>query len=415
MRLPSPYRPGAGARPPVLSGREELLGRAEVDVAAAATLRRPASAPLVWTGVRGVGKTVALAEVRRTAEAVGVLTVHLTVERERSLARRLAESAASAVAEAGLDRKGRLWSRLTERLAAFDVEVSVGGVVTVRSSGSDASVGDVGRDQLGQLLEDVTDQAVQGGRPGLLLTLDEVQEAPADDLVLLVNTLQDFASGHRPVVVVLAGLPGTPEKLMRAGSFAERFAYSRLRNLDRDAARRAVVEPASDLEVTWEPDAVQLVQSVAAGAPFLLQLYADHVWRVVDPDHGASIGLGAARAGVLAAEEALWDGQYRGRWARATRAERDLLGAVAAELDPRTRIAQVAAVGAQLGKTSKQLSKARGDLIDKGLLEPVGRGQLGFTVPGFEWFVLAQVNEVGSGGPDMTTLETRARYALPPA
>lgn len=415
MQLPSPYTPGAGARPPVLSGREELLARAEVDVAAAATLRRPASAPLVWTGVRGVGKTVALAEVRRTAESVGVLTVHLTVERDRSLARRLAEASAAAMAEAGVDRKGRLWARVVERLAAFDVELSVGGVVTVRSDGRPGAVviGDVGRDQLRQLLEDVTDQAVQAGRPGLLLTLDEIQEAPSDDLVLLVNTLQDLTSGQRPVVTVLAGLPATPEALMRAGSFAERFAYSRLRNLEPEAAQRAVVEPASNLDVRWEPDAVQLVTALAAGAPFLLQLYADHIWRLADPDRGGSVDLPAARAGVLAAEESLWDGQYRGRWARATRAERALLAAVAAELDPHTRVAQIAAVGARLAKKSKQMSKARADLIDKGLLEPVGRGELAFTVPGFEWFVLAQVGDTDRHRPDLTTLEMRAQHALP--
>ncbi|MCY7400483.1 MAG: ATP-binding protein [Nocardioides sp.] len=415
MRLPSPYTPGAGARPPVLSGREELLARAEVDVAAAATLRRPASAPLVWTGVRGVGKTVALAEVRRTAESVGVLTVHLTVERDRSLARRLAEACAAAMAEAGVDRRGRLWARVVERLAAFDVELSVGGVVTVRSEGRPgAVVGDVGRDQLRQLLEDVTDQAVQAGRPGLLLTLDEIQEAPSDDLVLLVNTLQDLTSGQRPVVTVLAGLPGTPEALMRAGSFAERFAYSRLRNLEPEAARRAVVEPAANLDVRWEPDAVQLVTALAAGAPFLLQLYADNIWRLVDPDRGGSVDLPTARAGVLAAEESLWDGQYRGRWARATRAERAMLGAIAAALDPHTRVAQISAVGARLGKKSKQMSKARADLIDKGLLEPVGRGELAFTVPGFEWFVLAQVADSASDRPDLPTLELRAQHALPP-
>lgn len=77
--LESPFSPGAGTSPPVLAGREELLADAEALLTRAAHFGRAVS-PLVWTGVRGVGKTVALLEVRRRAEERDFVVAHVTAD-----------------------------------------------------------------------------------------------------------------------------------------------------------------------------------------------------------------------------------------------------------------------------------------------------------------------------------------------
>lgn len=115
-----------------------------------------------------------------------------------------------------------------------------------------------------------------------------------------------------------------------------------------------------------------------------------------NPNSGTTIGAREVAAGVSVAERTLWDGQYRGRWNRATPAERELLTAVAHSLDERG-VASTSDIGARLGETTPSLSRARAGLIDKGLLEAVGYGQLAFTVPGFERFVRAITDAAGPG------------------
>ena len=56
--IENPFSPGAGAPPPQLAGRDELLKKAEVAVSRS-RLGRPAKSVLM-VGLRGVGKTVLL-------------------------------------------------------------------------------------------------------------------------------------------------------------------------------------------------------------------------------------------------------------------------------------------------------------------------------------------------------------------
>lgn len=137
---------------------------------------------------------------------------------------------------------------------------------------------------------------------------------------------------------------------------------------------------------------------MCGGSPYLLQLYADAAWRVANPDSGTTIGACEVAGGVSTAERTLWDGQYRGRWNRATPAERELLTVIAHSLDERG-VASTSDISARLGRSTPSLSRARAGLIDKGLIEAIGYGQLAFTVPGFERFVRAITDATAPGSP----------------
>lgn len=398
--LPSPYNPGAGTMPPVLAGRDDLLADAEELLTRAAHFGR-ASSPLVWTGVRGVGKTVTLAEARQRAEGRGFVVANVTADRAGGLPARLAEAIGSALAAAGVTRRGRGWERLAERLAAFGVQISVGGVVTLGVTTEPARAAPAtSQDMLRGLITDATAQITGAGKAGLVLTLDELQEAPVDGLRVLVYALQELTVDGAPVVTLAAGLPALPERLMEAGSFTERFAYRRMEKLTAQASLRALVEPAERLGVQWAEESTEGIAALCAGSPYLLQLYADAAWRVAAPDAGAVISPREVAAGITIAERTLWDGQYRGRWNRATPAERELLGAIAQSLDERG-IARAADIGGRLGKTNQQFSRDRANLIDKGFIEAVGHGQLAFTVPGFERFVRTIADQARGSQPEL--------------
>ncbi|HET8596035.1 MAG TPA: AAA family ATPase, partial [Intrasporangium sp.] len=82
-RVPNPYRPGFNVPPPTFVGRDGVLAsvREALDVAA---LDGRTPRPLILTGTRGVGKTVALGEASALAqERLGWPTVHVEVRPRR--------------------------------------------------------------------------------------------------------------------------------------------------------------------------------------------------------------------------------------------------------------------------------------------------------------------------------------------
>lgn len=98
-----------------------------------------------------------------------------------------------------------------------------------------------------------------------------------------------------------------------------------------------------------------------------------------------------AAAATAEVQQSLDAGMFRGRWGKATDAERDLLVAIA-QVIGEDGIALTRHITALLGKSTPQLSTARKALIDKGLIESTGTGRLRFTMPGFADFVRRHVD-----------------------
>jgi predicted transcriptional regulator len=82
---------------------------------------------------------------------------------------------------------------------------------------------------------------------------------------------------------------------------------------------------------------------------------------------------------------------FRGRWAKATLAEREFMSAIA-QVSGHDGIAMTSQLTAVLGKTTPQLSTVRKSLVDKGLIVPTGRGRLRFTMPGFDHYLREQLD-----------------------
>src|SRR5674476_1611474 len=97
----NPFNPGSGTPPPALVGRDDELETLDVLVERSA-YGRPGRG-MVLTGLRGVGETVLLNQMRRRAEAAGWFTVDLEARRDatgaaairKTLAREMAAKARS--------------------------------------------------------------------------------------------------------------------------------------------------------------------------------------------------------------------------------------------------------------------------------------------------------------------------------
>src|SRR6266581_6828616 len=92
----NPYTPGAGSRPPALTGRDEEIEAFRI-LLARLKLGRPEKSMLI-TGLRGVGKTVLLNTFEAIAEEAGFRTAKSEITHEtefRPLVARLARRASS--------------------------------------------------------------------------------------------------------------------------------------------------------------------------------------------------------------------------------------------------------------------------------------------------------------------------------
>ncbi|MFV1995952.1 MAG: ATP-binding protein [Verrucomicrobiales bacterium] len=85
----NPFTPGAGTPPPELAGRQEILDRAEVLLKRIKNGRPSKS--LLLTGLRGVGKTVLLNEIHRSARELDYQRILVEAHEDKPLPALLAQ------------------------------------------------------------------------------------------------------------------------------------------------------------------------------------------------------------------------------------------------------------------------------------------------------------------------------------
>jgi AAA ATPase domain len=391
----NPYRPGAGRRPPALAGRDPLLTAFDVVVRRSEELGEGDRGWILY-GLRGVGKTVLLNELLRRAGERDWITAKVEAGAGESLSVALSQALVRGMRTAtGRHPESRL-RRLLGVFKAFSVKADATGMVSL---GVDVEpirgVADSGRfaDDLAALFEVMGETARELGI-GVLILVDELQEADAGVLAAINTALHHLGQAEMPLPMMLvgAGLPSLPAQLADATSYAERlYDYRPVGLLDRPAAVDALTIPTRALGVDWDDEALKMAADVAGGYPYFLQAIGKHVW---DNAISSPITADDVQVGLHDARREVDDGLYRSRWERATPAQRDLLRALADLAGDES--ATVSALASRMHKSrASDLSVSRNELIKKGLVYPPERGILAFTVPGMHEFVLRQdVQEV---------------------
>ena len=129
----NPSTPNAGAGPPALVGREDEL--AAFDFLLARLARGSTDQSVIVTGLRGVGKTVLLGELRIRAEAQGWIAIEAEITRHLDFGLRMAQPTRRALLQ--LAPKAR-WKDRARRAAgvlkSFTITVSSNGALTPGST-----------------------------------------------------------------------------------------------------------------------------------------------------------------------------------------------------------------------------------------------------------------------------------------
>jgi len=388
----NPYAPGAGQRPPELAGRDTELSAFDVVLERIAHGRPERS--LVLTGLRGVGKTVLLNQLRSAAISRGWGTGKIEARPEQSLRRPVSSALHMALRELGPRHKDQ---------ESIEEVLGVLKAFALRETPSDAKVRDrwqpgidvpaaTGRADSGdmeidlvELLSDAAGVAADIGS-GIALFIDEMQDVQPDDVSAICAACHELSQQGSPLIVVGAGLPHLPAVLSASKSYSERlFRYLRIDRLDREAADRALLAPAAREDVAFEPAALDALYEAADGYPYFVQAYGKVTW-----DLAASSPITADDVAMAApvAETELAVGFFGSRYDRATPAEREYMHAMADLGGPNGAAVATSEVAVSLGRKPASLSPARDSLIKKGLVYSAERGQIAFTVPHFGRYLL---------------------------
>jgi hypothetical protein len=134
-----------------------------------------------------------------------------------------------------------------------------------------------------------------------------------------------------------------------------------------------------------DEDAAVTLARASGGYPYAIQLYGHHAWRA-STGHDR-IDLAAAESALPRAQGELERGLYAARWTAASPLQRRYLVSVAA-VTAAGHPATARAVADGIGRTPKQLSSVRDDLIKQGTITVEG-DELRFTIPGMSAYVLA--------------------------
>lgn len=387
----NPFRPGAGRRPPTLAGRSMYLDAFDV-VQERASRFGEGDRGWVLNGLRGVGKTALLNELLVRASSQVWITAKVEAGASHALPIALTHELVRSLRTAtGRHPESRL-HRLLRVFKAFSLRIDPNGTVALGIDiEPERGVADSGRfaDDLTTLLEVLGETALDLGI-GVLILVDELQEAAPDELVAINTAVHHLgqAPNPLPVMFVGAGLPSLPAQLADATSYAERlYDYRSVGLLDDDASRAALTLPTEELDVAWSPEGLQMAVTEAHGYPYFLQAIGKHVW---DNTRGSSIRTDDVVLGLHDAREEVDSGLYQSRWERATPAQREVLRSLA-ELGG-AGAASIADIAEHMGKRrTSDISVARDALLKKGLIYAPERGLLAFTVPGMEEFVRRQV------------------------
>lgn len=385
--IKNPFSPGAGAPPPELVGRENILQQATVLIGRIKE-RRPEKS-LMLTGLRGVGKTVLLNRIERQAREEGYKTVYLEAREDRTLGQVLAPELKRVLFE--LDAKAKAKEKVRRAMLALrnfvgNFSVSFGGLsIELEPFHGLADSGDIESD-LTMLLLAVA-EAAEGQEEAIALFVDEIQYFSEEEFSALIMAMHRIQQKALPMFLVGAGLPILPALAGNSKSYAERlFAFPKIDALNKEEARHALLSPLNKNNVEITPDAFEQIFNYTRGYPYFLQEWGYQIWnQTEEPPISFAVVEKASETVIKRLDENF----FRVRFDRLTGNEKKFLGAMAmVAMSSSSKRVRISDIAVNMGQKKSTLAPVRASLIKKGMIYSPAYGEMDFTVPLFADFMI---------------------------
>ncbi|MEX1044522.1 MAG: ATP-binding protein [Chthoniobacterales bacterium] len=383
--IKNPFSPGAGSPPPELVGRGDILEQARVLLGRVKEGRAEKS--ILLTGLRGVGKTVLLNEIERMAADTGYRTVALEAHEDKSLAALLASPLRKLLFE--LNRVAGAGDKAKRALAVLKgflngVKMKVGEIeigLDIEPEQGTADSGDLESDLPGLFI--AVAEAARERRCPVALLIDEMQYFSSVELSALIMAMHKMQQRRLPMTLLGAGLPILPGLAGESKSYAERlFSFPDIGALSEADAAKALQDPTEVAGVRFEKAALMEIFRLTRGYPYFLQEWGYQAWNHAS---ASPITLHIIREATPAVVRRLDRNFFRVRFDRLRPGEKRFLRAMAGLGPGAHRSSDIA--GALQVKINS-LSPVRAQLIKKGMIYSPAHGDMAFTVPLFDEFML---------------------------
>lgn len=386
--IKNPFSPGAGSPPPELVGREPILEQARI-LLGRVRQKKPEKSMLL-TGLRGVGKTVLLNEIKRMADGDGYRTIAIEAHEGKALGSLIAPYLRSLLYD--LDRIAGAGDKVKRGLAVLRsfigaLKVTVGDVsigLDIDPEKGSADSGDLEID-LPNLFVAIG-EAAEDRNSAVAIFIDEIQYFSHKELGALIMAMHRMQQRQLPLVLLGAGLPVLPAMAGESKSYAERlFSFPIIGALSHEHSVKALQEPAQEAGVAFEAAALDEVYQLTKGYPYFLQEWGYVSWNLAT---NSPISLQVVQNAKSTVIPRLDENFFRVRYDRLTPSEKNFLRAIA-ELGPGAhRTGDIAEI---LKVKVTSLGPVRAKLINKGMIFSPAHGDIDFTVPLFDEFMIRAI------------------------
>jgi hypothetical protein len=386
--IKNPFSPGAGSPPPELVGRDPILEQARV-LLGRVKQKRPEKSMLL-TGLRGVGKTVLLREIELLAKASKYQTIDIEAYEDKPLGSLIVPGLRALLFElnrmaGAVDKVKRGLAVLRSFIGAFKVTVegiTVG--LDIEPAKGVADSGDLEMD-LPSLFVAIG-EAAEDRKSAVGIFLDEIQYLRTKELGALIMAMHKIQQHQLPLVLVGAGLPILPGLAGEAKSYAERlFSFPDIGALSHDDTAKALQDPAKAAGVHFAATALDEVFRRTKGYPYFVQEWGYQAWNRAA---SSPITVQTVQDATATVTSRLDQNFFRVRYDRLTPSEKNFLRAMA-ELGPGAQRTGDIAETLKVKVTS--LGPVRAKLIKKGMIYSPAHGELAFTVPLFDEFMVRAI------------------------
>lgn len=386
--IKNPFSPGAGSPPPELVGRDPILEQARILLGRTKAGRPEKS--LLLTGLRGVGKTVLLNEIERIARSQSYQVVSFEAHENKPLGPLVASHLRPLLFDldrmAGVGNKAKRGLRVLRsflgglKVTYQDITISL----DIDPEEGAADSGDIEVD-LPNLFAAVGEAAAERDTAVAVL-IDEVQYFNQKELGALIMAMHKVQQRRIPLVLIGAGLPILPGLAGSSKSYAERlFSFPNVGALSESEAAKALQDPAVAQQVEFDFQALKEIFRLTRGYPYFLQEWGYQCWNQAEAN---PIKIDVVQQATTTVIHRLDENFFRVRFDRLTPSEKNFLRAMA-ELGPREH--RIGDIADKLGVKVTSLGPVRAKLISKGMVFSPAYGDLAFTVPLFDEFMLRAI------------------------
>lgn len=389
--IKNPFSPGAGAPPPELVGRDNILKKAEILLGR--TREKRCEKSLLLVGLRGVGKTVLLHEIQQRTKEAGYQTIMIEAHEGKSLADMVTPYLRSMLFS--LDRSEKV-SRGLRVLKSFvsSIKVKISEIefgIDIEPERGAADSGDLEAD-LSNLFIAVA-EAAQDRNTVIAMLIDEIQYLSEKELSALIMAMHKMQQCRLPLILLGAGLPILTRLAGESKSYAERlFEFPKIGPLSNDDAAKALLDPVVRAHVTFDDDAINEIVRITQGYPYFIQEWGYQAWNHA---HNMCITLDDVKNATTTVTERLDENFFRVRFDRLTPSEKNFLRAMAC-VPCVGGVYRFSDVAAALGVKVTSLSLKRSQLIHKGMIYGPSHGDISFSVPLFDAFMCRAIPQFQS-------------------